>query len=59
VASFDLYPLETIVNKLRWLGSAVEGNWLCGFAHESEAAFARIVADPKATFAAEKVAGSG
>ena len=47
VASFDLYPLETIENKVRWLGAAVEGNWVCGFAHEVEVGFARIVAEER------------
>jgi glyoxylase-like metal-dependent hydrolase (beta-lactamase superfamily II) len=53
VASFDLYPLETIENKIRWLGAAVEGNWVCGFAHDVEVPFARIVGDPKTQFTAE------
>jgi len=45
VASFDLYPLETIENKVRWLGAAVEGIWFCGFAHDVEVVFARIVGE--------------
>jgi glyoxylase-like metal-dependent hydrolase (beta-lactamase superfamily II) len=55
VASFDLYPLETIEQKERWLGAAVEGNWICGFAHDMEMPFATIVADPKTSFRATKV----
>jgi glyoxylase-like metal-dependent hydrolase (beta-lactamase superfamily II) len=52
VAAFDLYPLETIAQKEKWLAAAVEGGWVCGFAHDTEAAFARIAADPKKGFSA-------
>jgi glyoxylase-like metal-dependent hydrolase (beta-lactamase superfamily II) len=52
VAAFDLFPLETIETKTRWLQSSVEGNWVCGFAHETELAFARIGSDPKTRFTA-------
>ena len=51
VAAFDLYPLETIANKVKWLGAAAEGQWLCGFGHDS-AAFARIATDAKKQFIA-------
>src|SRR5262249_38542080 len=51
VAAFDLYPLETIENKNRWLHAAVEGKWYCGFGHDVKIPFARIVSDPKTTFA--------
>ena len=52
VAAFDLYPLETIQSKMLWLTAAAEGNWVCGFGHEVEMAFARIVANPKTGFTA-------
>jgi len=42
VAAFDLYPIEAIDTKSRWLGDAALGQWLCGFGHEPEVAFARI-----------------
>jgi len=51
VAAFDLYPLETIATKVKWLGAAARGNWLCGFAHDG-AAFARIATDAKKQFTA-------
>jgi glyoxylase-like metal-dependent hydrolase (beta-lactamase superfamily II) len=54
VPAFDLYPLETIESKVKWLGAAAEGNWLCGFGHDS-AAFARIRTDPKKQFTAVAV----
>ena len=42
VASFDLYPLETIDVKTRLLARAIEEKWICGFAHDVEMAFARM-----------------
>src|SRR6266852_1422452 len=42
VAAFDLFPLEAIDNKIRWLSEATRGNWLCGFGHDPVVAFARI-----------------
>jgi glyoxylase-like metal-dependent hydrolase (beta-lactamase superfamily II) len=52
VAAFDLFPLETIESKMRWLSAAVDGSWRCGFGHEVTLPFARIVPDPKTTFTA-------
>ena len=52
VMAFDLYPLETIENRFKWLGKAQEGNWTCGFAHDHAVDFARIAAHPKTNFAA-------
>lgn len=52
VMAFDLYPLESIESKTEWLGAAAEGNWLCGFSHDSEVAFARIARHPKTRFEA-------
>lgn len=42
VAAFDLYPLEAIDTKIRWLEQAARDRWLCGFGHEPEVAFAQI-----------------
>jgi glyoxylase-like metal-dependent hydrolase (beta-lactamase superfamily II) len=53
VAAFDLYPLETIESKIRWLTAAAEGEWRCGFGHDVEMPFARIVPDLKTGFRAE------
>jgi len=52
VTAFDLYPLETIQTKIQWLGAAAQGDWVCAFAHDSKAAFARISTDPKTMFRA-------
>ena len=45
VAAFDLYPLESIENKTKWLGQAAGGGWHCGFGHDPEIAFARIATE--------------
>lgn len=42
VAAFDLYPLESIESKTRFLTQAVDENWVCGFGHDTEIDFARI-----------------
>ncbi|PWU02548.1 MAG: MBL fold metallo-hydrolase [Terriglobia bacterium] len=52
VLAFDLYPLESIENKQRWLAAAAEGGWICAFSHDSEVDFARIVPHPKIHFSA-------
>jgi glyoxylase-like metal-dependent hydrolase (beta-lactamase superfamily II) len=53
VAAVDLFPLETIDQKLRWLARAADEDWICGFGHDPEIAFARIQRDPKKHFRAE------
>ena len=53
--SFDLYPLETIENKHRWLGRAADEHWVCGFGHEVDMGFATIRRHPKTHFTAEPV----
>jgi glyoxylase-like metal-dependent hydrolase (beta-lactamase superfamily II) len=45
VAAFDLYPLECIDTKTRWLTRAAQENWICGFAHDSRVGFGRIIQD--------------
>lgn len=42
VAAFDLYPLESIESKTRFLTQAAAENWVCGFGHDTAHAFARI-----------------
>jgi len=36
VMSYDLYPLQTMENKMKWLARAARGNWLCVFCHDAE-----------------------
>ena len=45
--AFDLFPLESIDTKMRWLARAAGDNWLCGFAHDPDVAFTTIVRDPE------------
>jgi len=42
ITAFDLYPLQAVDSKLRWLTEAARGEWVCGFGHDTETAFARI-----------------
>jgi glyoxylase-like metal-dependent hydrolase (beta-lactamase superfamily II) len=42
VAAFDLYPLECIDTKTGWLSRAAREQWICGFGHDCETAFARV-----------------
>jgi glyoxylase-like metal-dependent hydrolase (beta-lactamase superfamily II) len=52
VAAFDLNPMETIDNKIRWLTAAAEGGWRCAFSHETTLAFAQISRHAKMQFMA-------
>jgi len=45
VAAFDLSPLESIENKVKWLGEAAAGGWFCGFGHDPEVTFARLATE--------------
>ncbi|MCU1232074.1 MAG: beta-lactamase domain protein [Candidatus Solibacter sp.] len=50
IAAFDLFPLESIETRIRWLTRAAEREWLCGFAHDPECTFANISTDLKFGF---------
>ena len=50
VPALDLFPLESIETRIKWLTAAVEGNWLCAFGHDPDIAFARIGPHPKTRF---------
>jgi glyoxylase-like metal-dependent hydrolase (beta-lactamase superfamily II) len=52
VAAFDLYPLETIEQKRKWLARAAAEEWVCGFGHDVNAAFALVETDEKKGFRA-------
>ena len=52
VAAFDLYPLESIANKISWMKRAAFGGWICGFAHDPRIAFARIESNQEKGFTA-------
>jgi glyoxylase-like metal-dependent hydrolase (beta-lactamase superfamily II) len=42
VPAFDLYPLESIDSKIRWLDKAAREGWFCGLGHDAEVAFTRV-----------------
>jgi hypothetical protein len=52
VAAFDLFPIETIDNKIRWLARAAADNWICSFAHDAGMPFASIIQEGRAGFLA-------
>jgi glyoxylase-like metal-dependent hydrolase (beta-lactamase superfamily II) len=53
IMGFDLYPMETLANKKKWLPELVRGHWLAIFAHDPQVAAAwlrerdgKVVAEP-------------
>jgi glyoxylase-like metal-dependent hydrolase (beta-lactamase superfamily II) len=52
VMAFDLYPMECIDQKSRWLARAADEEWICGFSHDAQIGFARVERDGKAGFRA-------
>ncbi|HMD32629.1 MAG TPA: MBL fold metallo-hydrolase [Candidatus Acidoferrales bacterium] len=36
VMSYDLYPVQTMENKKKWLAEAARNNWLCVLCHEAD-----------------------
>ncbi len=56
VMGYDLYPLETMANKKRWLPRAAEEGWLCFFEHDPEMPVARLREERPGRFAAEPLA---
>jgi glyoxylase-like metal-dependent hydrolase (beta-lactamase superfamily II) len=55
VMSYDLYPLETMANKERWLPQAVAGDWLCFFVHDLDVPAARLIEERPGRFKAVPV----
>jgi glyoxylase-like metal-dependent hydrolase (beta-lactamase superfamily II) len=51
IMGYDLYPVETLAQKKRWLPCAAEGNWIVGLVHDPDTPFGRIrVVDGRPTF---------
>lgn len=57
IMGYDLYPLETLAQKKRWIPEAVRHEWLCFFVHDPNmpAAYLRekdgqVVAEPASEF---------
>jgi glyoxylase-like metal-dependent hydrolase (beta-lactamase superfamily II) len=57
VMSYDLYPLETMANKEKWLPQAAAGGWLSFFGHEAEQPVGRIVLGQPGRYRFEAEAG--
>ena len=55
VMGYDLYPLDTMASKKRWLPRAAAENWLCVFEHDPETPLARLREVRSGRFAAEPV----
>lgn len=55
VMGYDLYPLDTMANKKRWLPRAAAGDWLCLFEHDPEIRMARLREERPGRFVAEPV----
>ena len=55
VMGYDLYPLDTMANKQRWLPRAAEQSWLCLFEHDPETPLARLEETRPGRFTARPV----
>lgn len=55
VMGYDLYPLETVAGKQKWLPRAAEGGWLCIFEHEAEQPLGRLVETQPGRYHAEPI----
>ena len=48
--AYDLYPLETRVNKPKLLGEAADNDWLVLWDHDPDMAACRLARDPRREF---------
>jgi glyoxylase-like metal-dependent hydrolase (beta-lactamase superfamily II) len=55
IMGFDLYPLETMANKAKWIPRAAECGWLSIFDHETDAPVCRLVEVEPGRYQAEPV----
>jgi len=56
IMSYDLFPVQTLESKRRWLPRAAAEGWLCVFEHDAETPWGRIVEDRPGRFRAEPLA---
>lgn len=42
IMSYDLFPLETLANKIKYYEQAIFGNWITAFVHDAEFFFGKI-----------------
>ncbi len=59
VMAYDLYPLQTIESKKRWLPLAAAENWLCIFEHDPETVMARLREKRPGRFVADALEPAG
>lgn len=50
IMSYDLYPLETLANKIKYFDLALSEDWIVGFVHDAELFFGRIIKKDKKYF---------
>ena len=55
VMGYDLYPLETVANKQRWIPRAFDEEWLCFFEHDPELPCARLIEEKPGRYAPRPV----
>ncbi|MEM7582889.1 MAG: MBL fold metallo-hydrolase [Acidobacteriota bacterium] len=55
IMGFDLYPLQTMENKAKWLPRAAAENWLCFFGHETDEPVGRLVEIKPGRYAARPI----
>ena len=55
IMSYDLYPMETLAAKQRWLPRAAAEGWLSVFEHDPELPAGRLVADERGRLTATPV----
>ncbi len=56
IMAYDLYPLETVATKQRWLPIAAREGWLGVFEHDPVTPFARVVEEKPGRFTAAPLA---
>lgn len=57
VMGYDLYPLETLANKQRWLPRAHVEGWTCFFEHDPDIAFGKLVEERPGRFSVKEQHG--
>jgi len=56
IMSYDLYPMETLASKRRWIPQIAAGGWLCVFEHDTDVPLGRIVEEKPGRYRGEPLA---
>ncbi len=59
IMGYDLYPVETLASKERWLPRAASEGWLSIFEHDAETPFARLREEKPGRYVARAVEAAG